>query len=318
MKDGNIFYTCLQAACSGGAHGNLFIVGIIHRYPDPTSDPRSVVLDAQITGKGLAWKVLLDGEKLFTDHYSHFNCMVPDPDGTLYIGEDDGFVRSQRGQVTATKLRGQVKGSLECVYLGAGTQFVFGTADGWVAHFDKGTLISKAQVGHENYDYNFITGIHGVGADFMVAVGWKGIVARYSSGQWVKVPAPSNVDLSAVWCSSKTEIYIGGQSGLAWRWDGDGRWQPLAIDTSKDPSVVFTGFAHFEGTLYAACGGDLYRLEGDTFISVPKVFEDQQVGALVVTTSGLIGLGGSWGPRGNWFTRFDGKTWTAEQINIKL
>ena len=152
----------------------------------------------------------------------------------------------------------------------------------------------------------------------MVAVGWKGIVARYSSGQWVKVPAPSNVDLSAVWCSSKTEIYIGGQSGLAWRWDGDGRWQPLAIDTSKDPSVVFTGFAHFEGTLYAACGGDLYRLEGDTFISVPKVFEDQQVGALVVTTSGLIGLGGSWGPRGNWFTRFDGKTWTAEQINIKL
>ena len=195
---------------------------------------------------------------------------------------------------------------------------MFGTADGWVANFDNGNLTSKAQVGHENYDYNFLTAIHGIGADFMVAVGWKGLVALHAAGKWTKVPAPSNVHLDAVLCCSEAEIYIGGKAGLAWRWDGDGRWQPLALDISKDPKVVFTGFAHFLGTLYAACGGDLYRLEGDKFIAIPKVSEDQQVGVLTVTTSGLIGLGGGWGENGNWFTRFDGKTWTAEQINIKL
>lgn len=318
MDQSKVFYMRLQAVCSGKAQGQLFIVGIVHRYPDPVSDPRSVVLDAQITDKGLVWKVLLDGAQIFTDHYSHFNCMVRDQQGTLYVGEDDGLVSYQEGGGTVIDLWKQVEGSMECAYARGGTQVVFGSTNGWIVHFDKGTLISKVQVGHENQRNNFLTAIHGVGADFMVTVGWKGIVARYSADQWVKVAAPSNVDLRAVWCCSETEIYIGGQAGLAWRWDGDGRWQPLAIDTSKDPKVVFTGFAHFQGTLYAVCGGNLYRLEGHTFVPLPKVCEDQQIGELAVTTSGLIGLGCSWGQRGNWFTRFDGKTWTAEQINIKL
>ncbi len=68
MGQSKVFYTRLQAVCSGKAQGQLFIVGIVHRYPDPVSDPRSVVLDAQITDKGLVWKVLLDGAQIFTDH----------------------------------------------------------------------------------------------------------------------------------------------------------------------------------------------------------------------------------------------------------
>lgn len=317
MDESKIFYTCLQAVCSGNAPGQLFIVGIIHRYPDPVSDPRSVVLETQITDKGLVWKVLLDGAQIFTDHYSQFNCMVRDQQGTLYVGENDGFFSYRDGSVTATALWKQVKGALQSAHVTDNGRIAFGS-NGWIACVENGILTSKAQVGHENEDYNFITKIHGVGADLMVAVGWNGIVARHSADKWIKVAAPSNVGLDAVWCCSESEIYIGGEAGLAWRWDGDGRWQPLALEISKDPKVVFTGFAHFQGTLYAACGGDLYRLEGDKFIAIPKVRKNQQVGVLTVTTSGLIGLGGGWGKNGNWFTHFDGKTWTAEQINIKL
>ena len=130
---------------------------------------------------------------------------------------------------------------------------------------------------------------------------------------------PSNALLKAVWCRSETEIYVSGWRGYTWRWDGDSRWQKLKIDFEFElRDFNFSEFAEYQGILYAACSvNGIYRLDGDRWIPIPKT-QDEDVCSLTATSSGLIGLGALWGDSGSWLTRFDGKTWTTQQVQIPL
>ncbi len=318
MAKKKIYHTSLKAVCSGAHADQIYLAGVQHQMPDPIADQVSYVLDARLGSERMNLTPLFNGGALIKDHYSGFNCIVRDSAGTLFVGEDDGIVRHQNGESHVFKLTKSIKlqGLVNCAYVRGIDDVVFGSSKGTLIHLKEGKF-SLIKVPRTSADAS-VDQIHGIGADFMVGVGSQGHVVCFRGGEWGKIKAPVNSQLEAVWCKSKTEIYVGGWFGRAWCWDGDGRWTPLQTDFSgEERDFNFRGFAEYQGILYAACSANgLYRLDGARFIPIPKV-ANAYVSSLTVTNIGLIGLGGVWGESGSWLTRFDGTNWTAEQIHIK-
>ena len=304
--------------------GQLFLIGLLHILPDPIEDLGSDVYDLRM-GEGR-----LDMEPVVQsgDHFNYpswFTCVVRDPAGTLYVGEDEGYIRHADGKSVAVNLsrEAKVKGSLQCAYVRGVDDVVFGSYSGEVVHVHNGQ-VTVQQVGTSRFEHitACLNRIHGVGPDFMVVVGDGGNMGCYRNGRWERVRPPSTVRLQAVWCRSETEIYVGGWDEKAWRWDGADRWEPLTgefppNDEPGSNSQGFFDFAEFEGQLYAATGAQgIQRLEGDRFIPVPKV-KQEYVGRLFATNIGLVGLGGVWGDSGSWLTLYDGERWRATQVKLK-
>lgn len=313
-----------QAACSGGMPGQLFLIGILHILPDPTEDLGSDVYDLRIGAGRLDMEPIVESGDHF-EYPSWFKCVVRDPQGTLYIGEDNGYIRFASGKGVAVNLASQanVKGSLQCAYVRGVDDVVFGSYHGEVVHVLKGQ-VTVQQVGKSRFEHitACLNRIHGVGADFMVIVGEAGNMGCYHNGRWERIRPPSSVRIQAVWCRSEAEIYIGGWDEKAWRWDGADRWTPLvgefpANDEPGSNSQGYSDFAEYQGQLYAATGHQgVQRLEGDRFVPVPKAAEEY-VGRLFTTNIGLVGLGGVWGDEGSWFTLYDGERWRAKQVKLK-
>ena len=313
------FHTRLGAACDSGVPGHLLIIAISHQMPDPIADMTSYVINLDVNSNPLTYETLIKGDKeMFPKYYSGFNCMVRDPSQTLFVGEDDGIVRYKHGKTDIIDF-GIHAGITNCCYARGVNDVVFGTAKGEIIHFKNYQLEStpiasplKIKSGESN-----VSAIHGIGPDFMVAVGQSGLVSRYRNGVWERVKPPSNAKLTTVWCRSEKEIYIGGWSGHSWRWDGEDRWQKLKVDFKFEMrDFDFSDIAEYQGILYAACyTNGVYCLDGNTWAPIPKVREED-VSKLAITHAGLIGLGALWGDSGSWLTRFDGETWTTQQIQV--
>ena len=310
----------LRAICSSPQTGHAFIVGILHILPDPTEDLSSSVYDITLPNTGWHMDPLVHAADHFT-YPSWFRCLASDPNGTLFIGEDDGFIKHQNGRSSAFdlgKLAG-VKGALECIYVRGVDDVVFGSYHGELVHV-QGDNISVHKIGKSKFEHitASLNQIHGIGADFMVVVGDNGNIGRYQNGAWERIRPPSNIKLEAVWCRSQNEIYVGGWEGNAWRWDGNDKWQKLVVPSPEEgKSFYINDFAEYQGVLYAACcDRGIHRLEGDKLVPVPKV-KNEYVGRLATTNLGLVGLGGVWGEEGSWFTLFDGKSWRSTQIQLK-
>ena len=317
-------HSSLKAACSGDQPGSMFLIGVLHILPDPSEDLASDVLACRLGPNGLTWDPVIPAADFF-DYPSWFTCVVRDPAGTLYVGEDDGYIRHADGKSVAVNLsrEAKVKGSLQCAYVRGVDDVVFGSYSGEVVHVHNGQ-VTVQQVGTSRFEHitACLNRIHGVGADFIVVVGDGGNMGCYRNGRWERVRPPSTVRLQAVWCRSETEIYVGGWDEKAWRWDGADRWEPLTgefppNDGPGSNSQGFSDFVEFEGQLYAATGRQgIQRLEEDRFIPVPKV-KQEYVGRLFATNIGLVGLGGVWGDSGSWLTLYDGERWRATQVKLK-
>ena len=316
--------TCLEAACAGGEPGQIYLIGILHILPDPTEDLGSDVYELRLGDGSSRMEPVIQARNHF-NYSSWFTCVVRDPAGTLYVGEDDGYIRHADGKSVAVNLsrEAKVKGALRCAYVRGVDDVVFGSYNGEIVHVHNGE-VTVQQVGTNRFEHitACLNRIHGIGHDFMVVVGDGGNMGCYRNGRWKRVRPPANVRLDAVWCRNETEIYVGGWDEKAWRWNGADRWEPLTgeFPRHEGPTVNSQGFhdfAEFQGKLYAATSSQgIQRLEGDRFVPVPKV-KQEYVGRLFATNIGLVGLGGVWGDSGSWLTLYDGERWRATQVKLK-
>lgn len=314
-------YTCLQAACESGELGHLRVIAISHQMPDPIADLTSYVIDLDLNAKTPKYEILVNGGKeMFPVYPSWFRCIVSDPADTVFVGEDDGLVCFRNGKTTTLNF-GKGVGITNCCYARGSDDVVFGTSNGEVVHvagyelkLQITQIASPAKIKSDECNVN---AIHGIGPNFMVAVGESGLVSRYCNGTWERIKPPSNARLTTVWCRNEKEIYVGGWSGHSWRWDGEDRWQKLKVDFKFEMrDFDFANIAEYQGVVYAACyTNGVYRLDGNTWAPIPKI-QDEDVSFLTTTSSGLIGLGALWGDSGSWLTRFDGETWTTQQIHV--
>ncbi len=314
--------TSVVDVCSGNVPGELFLVCNNHDDDEFLESVKAILVHVKIDGKNLQYSVLFNALDHVPDDIPTAHCVARNASGSIYMGESAGFIKYSAGKIEAVELGNAVQpgGIILCAYAGSNNDIFFGTGKGEIVNVNGSAFTSQKIVPiPPGKNFQFINRIHGIGSAFMVAVGDAGMVTVFRDGQWAKVACPSNVNLHGVWCRNEKEIYIGGRSGLVWRWDGDGRWQKLSADFAGDENRFdFLDLVEYQGDIYAACGRDgVSKLCGDKFATMPDVGA-KLVGRLSATTSGLIGVGTMWGNDGNWFTRFDGKTWTSEQISIKL
>ncbi len=318
MTKKKTYFTNLESICGGDEPGHIYVAAVLHQMPDPIADQVSYVLDLHMAKNETRVRSLFNGGELIKDYFSGFNCIVSTPGGAFFVGEDSGVIRYFNGRPEVFSLSKSIKmqGLILCAYARGIEDVVFGSSSGALVHL-KGNTFSLIKIPRASADAT-VNRIHGVGANFMVGVGNHGHVVCFRGEKWEKIKSPANSQLATVWCSSKMEIYIGGWFGRAWRWDGDGRWQPLDVKFEGElRSFYICDITKYQGEIYAACGRNgIYQLDGNQFVPVilaPKV----RVGKLAVTDAGLVGIGSVRGESGSWLTRFDGTNWTAEQIHIK-
>ncbi|CAN7395672.1 hypothetical protein [Acidovorax sp. LjRoot117] len=310
-------YTGLHDICSGSGPNKIYAIGKIFQMPDPIEGLVSLLLEVTVDGDRLEFSTIFNAYESITDYYSNFNCIDKDPYGHVYVGEQDGFLLSSNGvnlikNITKNFPPAGIQYSL---YIRGERSAVFGTGAGSIVHVDEDFCKSYPIVPDE-MGKSFITAIHGIGSDFMVAVGDAGLIARYSDGMgWQRISPPTNDDLLSVFCLKSNEIYIGSRAGDVWIWDGDERFKKLDVEFRDDKTSI-CGFAEYMGVLYGAFGGSgIYRLSKDGFKNVPEV-EGAVIGRIKITNVGLVGVGSGWGSYCNWFVRFDGEKWNAQRVSI--
>ena len=313
------FFTNLEAACDDKTPGHLMVIAISHQMPDPIADLKSYVINLDLNTQPAKYEIIVNGGKqMFPVYPSCFSCIGRDSENTIFVGEDDGFIRYKNGIAEIVKHRPKV-GITNCCYVRGADDIVFGTSGGNIVYVNSQKLevikiVSSSKINSSECN---VSAIHGIGPNYMVAVGESGLVSCFRNGAWERIKPPSNVYMRSVWCRNETEIYVGSKRGQVWCWDGGSRWRKLKVNAEQaNISFTFAYLAEYQDVLYAACvEHGVYRLDGDTWVPIPKV-KNEDVCFLKATSSGLIGLGALWGESGSWLTRFDGKTWTAQQIRV--
>jgi len=301
-------------ACDSHTKGKVYVIAMLHDVVEPyeTLTPYMVELDVQNLNENCS--VIIDGSKLVWKYKTPFECMCRDERGRVYIGGHDGFIQYDGKFLDFVDLKAPDRRVFALCARSVGNDVFWGDTGGGVFRYAKGKL-DRQQL---NIYPNWINAIHGKPDGRVVAVGDGGLVASFVNSTWAKTQTPEEEWLRAVWVVDDQEIYLGGRSGLAWRWDGGTRWVELKVERKFEWGTIFTDFAWYGNFLYAAAADEgIFRLEGDVFVPVTGI-GDAYVSKLSVTESGLIGLGNVWGECGSWFTHFDGKTWSARQINVKL
>jgi len=136
------------------------------------------------------------------------------------------------------------------------------------------------------------------------AVGWNGTVLRHDGITWSpEAVGLTNVNLSALWANSDTDVWIGGQSTTIWHGDGSS-WTPMEPGTSffigawgSSPTDVyvgsFSGIVHWNGSSF----------ETQTFSSwaVNEIFGTSATNIFATGAESTIGHfdGTEWLPQAN-------------------
>jgi cysteine-rich repeat protein len=104
--------------------------------------------------------------------------------------------------------------------------------------------------------------IYAVGTDLSLA---KDVVLRRSAGVWSTVTTPAQVSPTAVWASSATDVWIGGELPTLLHFDG--AWTQVQTSSSNQVTDI-AGLA--SGAMYVAQGDVIERWDGRSLLPVPN------------------------------------------------
>ncbi|MBW2732044.1 MAG: hypothetical protein JRH20_06590 [Deltaproteobacteria bacterium] len=113
------------------------------------------------------------------------------------------------------------------------------------------------------------------------AVGRGGLVARYDGSRWSRVQTPDDMgNLSAVWGTSETNVYVGGTGLTLWRFDGT-RWENVSDRTNTINAI----WGRSASEIYIAQADGVFRFDGQAFA---PLFEN--AGAETLVGDGADGI----------------------------
>lgn len=137
----------------------------------------------------------------------------------------------------------------------------------------------------------------------MVAVGDEGTVLFGNGRGWQPVIVPTNVCLYAVLILGEQHFVIAGVGGVILEFTPGGISE---LDVPRDLTIY--ALAHFQGSLYLACGDDgLWRIAGG---GACERISDEIVFSLSVVDSRLIGFGN------NVLNAFNGDRWSRHELDF--
>jgi len=134
----------------------------------------------------------------------------------------------------------------------------------------------------------------------MYAAGGAGDVWRFDGQQWIRVPFPSNEQLSTVCCAGDGYVYIGGEGCSLWRGRED-TWEKVAPGGS---SILWNDMRWFNGQLYCASDYNFRVWDGKELNAVTHKGERVPISGHMDAADGVLVVAG-----GEYVMRFDGQDW---------
>ena len=312
MREDEIF-TLLKDVCSGETASDLFLVAAVHPE-EARLDTTSLLVHLDVSGPQAKHHILLNARKEMDDveDRSSFESLTKDK-GVLYIGNSGGdcvaYANGAFDRLRFDTLKPYPGGVYCSQGMGHG-RVLFGAYEGVVIDCQHGQAVATC-VFEDDVALKWVTAMHGVGEDFVIAVGGR-CAAQFDGTNWTRIDLPTQDRVQGVWCRSRSEVYFCADS--LWRWDGLAGWKSISWSLGHEHQRM-CDVAEFNGHVYVAVGIDgLLRLEGNRLVQV-DIGAPAVIGKLRVTEAGLIGLG-TWSDGGRWFVRFDGEHWTSFELDF--
>ena len=107
----------------------------------------------------------------------------------------------------------------------------------------------------------------------LCAAGGSGFAARFERELWSQWEVPTNIDLNDVFHSSEGRVFICGGGGLLASIHSDGSWQQYS--PGEFPDFIFWKMAEFQGRIYIAAGGAVFRIEDGELAKIDLPFSPQ-------------------------------------------
>jgi hypothetical protein len=249
-----------------------------------------------------------------------FPAVLSLPDGGFCFCHPDAFNEvSETGGFQLDLAAAGMKGDVRCMHRVGSGHFVMGTDQGECVHV-RGQQVDIQRIGSSRLERvtAALNAIHGLGEHLLVVVGDNGAMGCLRHGVWSRVRGPGIHRLQAAFCRSAQEIYVAGDLGQAWRWDGADTWTALELPAqAQEPDRwQLSGLAEYRGEIYLGCESQgLYRLQGDRFVAIPELAE-ATITHLSANADVLLGVGTRWGDSEGWMVVFDGKTWHTGNLSL--
>jgi hypothetical protein len=148
-----------------------------------------------------------------------------------------------------------------------------------------------------------INAIDGFGPDDIYAVGFGGQILHWNGGVWQRLDAPTNIDLTAVLCTSTGEVVIGAGAGMVLVGDRNRGWRdigdPGVLDGRIECAVEYRGQVHI-GTVER-----LARIADGVLEAVPVEIDGPVSFLSIDAKDGVL-----WAAGDEFVGRWDGAAWT--------
>ncbi len=145
--------------------------------------------------------------------------------------------------------------------------------------------------------------VDGFNASDLYAAGNGGRAVHCDGKQWTALDLPTNLALTACLCAPDGQVYFAGNRGMLIVGRGDA-WQAHAQEDVVGPYAI-RDLDWFDGTVYAATGGQVFRLVGDTLTPVDFGADTPQTCGQLTAGEGVMWSVGEYD-----IMAFDGTNWS--------
>jgi hypothetical protein len=142
-------------------------------------------------------------------------------------------------------------------------------------------------------------GIDGFSEKEIYAAGWEGEIWMYNGLRWKQLHSPTNMILTNLCCGDDI-VYACGRGGLLIEGRGD-KWRVIEQDVTDDD---IWGLAWYNGELYLATLGAVYRIHGDRLELVEMGDDEPETCYHLSTADGVL-----WSIGAKDVFAFDGAKW---------